>query len=95
MAVLAGFLVGLAALYGVGAAGSLALRIGRAALARNWNLASRYVVYLIIIVGAGFALYSLPQADPAFPSPLYIPLYVVYIALCHYLANVDPKKRAT
>ena len=95
MAVFAGFLVGLAALYGVGAAGSLALRIGRAAIARKWEVAPRYVVYLIIIVGTGFALYSLPQADPAFPSPLYIPLYVAYIGLCHYLANVDSKRRST
>jgi cytochrome bd-type quinol oxidase subunit 2 len=95
MAVFAGFLVGLAALYGVGATGSLALRIGRAAVARKWEVVPRYVVYLIIIVGAGFALSSLPQADPAFPSPLYIPLYVIYIGLCHYLANVDPKRRST
>lgn len=91
-AVLAGLLLGLAALYGIGAAGSLALRIGRAATARKWEIASKYVVYLLITVGFGFALHSLPQEDPAFPSPLYIPLYVVYIALCNYLANVDRKK---
>lgn len=94
MDVFAGLLVGLAILYGFGAAGSLALRTGRAAIASKWAVASRYVIYLLIIVGAGFALYSLPQEDPAFPPLLYMPLCVVYIAFCHYLANVDPKKRS-
>jgi len=92
MGVFAGFLVGLAVLYGLGAVGSLALRISRAAFAGKWNVARKYVAYLILVAGAGYALTSLPQADPAFPSPLYIPLYVAYIALCHYLANIEPKK---
>lgn len=88
--VIAGLLAGLAAMYGIGAVGSLALRAVRLALARERNFALLSAAYSCGILGAGVALSLLPNSD--WPSPFYIPLYAGYIALCNYCANLLPKK---
>jgi hypothetical protein len=86
----AGILAALAAMYGIGAVGSLALRSVRLALARERNLALLSAAFSSVILGAGVALSFLPNTD--WPSPSYIPLYAGYIALCNYWANILPKK---
>ena len=88
--VIAGLILGLAVMYGIGGVGSLALRAVRLALAREWNLARLSAAYSFGILGAGVALSFLPNSD--WPSPLSIPLYAGYIALCNYWANILPKK---
>ena len=87
--VIAGLLLGLALIYGIGAVGSLALRSARLAFTREWKLALHCAAYASGLAGAGVALSMLPNSD--WPPPIYIPLYAGYISLCHYLANMLPK----
>ena len=85
----------LAALYGIGAIGSLVLRATRLAFARKGKHALLCGAFVLVVVVSAvlfshLVLRTRPVEWPFFPQD--IPFYVAFIGLCHYLANVAPKR---
>ena len=87
-------LYSLALLYGFGAVGSLLLRASRLALARKWRHGMLCGVFILVVASAAvfFVQFVLGTRLAEWPAVRDIPYYVVFIGMCHYLANVAPKR---